>query len=247
MPPNLHSRILAILWSLLAILPTGTPEMKGLLPLAWFLACSVPAVQGGLLDLKSMIEKVTGKNALKNYGFYGCYCGWGGHGTPKDGTDWNQVMWPYLPAREAGKCSLIMRPGGKQGSMTCWLEMRSRKLLSHTTRSSLPHCFHQGAVGCMTTAMGGWRRRAATFGHSPTNTDSRGAWSPVSRGPSVVCSSVPVTGSSSTASRETYGATTRGTSTFPTSSASRHPQRAPSRPSICSVLLQRRVPILLGS
>nr|XP_037852918.1 phospholipase A2 group V isoform X3 [Chlorocebus sabaeus] len=47
----------------------------------------VPAVQGGLLDLKSMIEKVTGKNALTNYGFYGCYCGWGGQGTPKDGTD----------------------------------------------------------------------------------------------------------------------------------------------------------------
>lgn len=33
----------------------------------------------------------------------------------------------------------------------------------------------------MTTAMGGWRRRAATFGHSPTNTDSRGAWSPAVR------------------------------------------------------------------
>ncbi|XP_023075093.1 calcium-dependent phospholipase A2 isoform X1 [Piliocolobus tephrosceles] len=65
-----------------------TLEMKGFLPLAWFLACSVPAVQGGLLDLKSMIEKVTGKNALTNYGFYGCYCGWGGRGTPKDGTDW---------------------------------------------------------------------------------------------------------------------------------------------------------------
>ncbi|XP_051027776.1 phospholipase A2 group V [Acomys russatus] len=62
--------------------------MKGLLTLTWFLACSVPAVRGGLLELKSMIEKVTGKNALKNYGFYGCYCGLGGRGTPKDGTDW---------------------------------------------------------------------------------------------------------------------------------------------------------------
>lgn len=48
----------------------------------------VPAVPGSLLDLKSMIEKVTGKDALMDYGFYGCYCGWGGHGTPKDGTDW---------------------------------------------------------------------------------------------------------------------------------------------------------------
>ncbi|XP_074236279.1 phospholipase A2 group V isoform X1 [Saimiri boliviensis] len=75
-------------WKRRLRLPCRTPEMKGLLPLAWFLACSVPVVQGGLLDLKSMIEKVTGKNALKNYGFYGCYCGWGGQGTPKDGTDW---------------------------------------------------------------------------------------------------------------------------------------------------------------
>lgn len=48
----------------------------------------VLAVPGDLLGLKSMIEKVTGKNALINYGFYGCYCGWGGQGTPKDGTDW---------------------------------------------------------------------------------------------------------------------------------------------------------------
>ncbi|XP_047423057.1 phospholipase A2 group V isoform X2 [Sciurus carolinensis] len=70
-------------------LPTcETSEMKGFLTLAWFLAYGVPAVLGGLLDLKSMIEKVTGKDALKNYGFYGCYCGWGGRGTPKDGTDW---------------------------------------------------------------------------------------------------------------------------------------------------------------
>ncbi|CAK6440698.1 unnamed protein product [Pipistrellus nathusii] len=62
--------------------------MKGILTLAWLVACSVPAVSGGLLELKSMIEKVTGKNALTNYGFYGCYCGWGGRGTPKDVTDW---------------------------------------------------------------------------------------------------------------------------------------------------------------
>ncbi|KAM9736812.1 phospholipase A2 group V isoform 1-T1 [Dama dama] len=65
-----------------------TLEMKGLLMLAWFLACTLPAVPGSLLDLKSMIEKVTGKPALENYGFYGCYCGWGGRGTPLDGTDW---------------------------------------------------------------------------------------------------------------------------------------------------------------
>lgn len=58
-----------------------SPGSGGCLP-------GVPAVPGSLLDLRSMIEKVTGKNALTNYGFYGCYCGWGGRGTPKDGTDW---------------------------------------------------------------------------------------------------------------------------------------------------------------
>ncbi|CAO2589699.1 Phospholipase A2 group V [Lemmus lemmus] len=34
-----------------------------------------------------MIEEVTGKDPIMNYGFYGCYCGLGGKGTPKDGTD----------------------------------------------------------------------------------------------------------------------------------------------------------------
>ncbi|XP_063091706.1 phospholipase A2 group V isoform X2 [Cavia porcellus] len=62
--------------------------MKGFLTLAWLLAYSVSVVTGGLLELKSMIEEVTGKNALMDYGFYGCYCGLGGHGVPKDPTDW---------------------------------------------------------------------------------------------------------------------------------------------------------------
>ncbi|XP_069333515.1 phospholipase A2 group V-like [Eulemur rufifrons] len=85
--------------------------MKGLLPLAWFLAYSVPAVPGGLLQLKSMIEKVTGKNALVDYGFYGCYCGWGGRGTPKDDTDW--CCWVhdrcYGPVEERG-CNIRTQP-----------------------------------------------------------------------------------------------------------------------------------------
>ncbi|XP_054953290.1 phospholipase A2 group V isoform X3 [Pan paniscus] len=68
----------------------------------------VPAVQGGLLDLKSMIEKVTGKNALTNYGFYGCYCGWGGRGTPKDGTDWVSLWLPRLVCNGAISAHCIL-------------------------------------------------------------------------------------------------------------------------------------------
>uniref|UniRef100_A0A8C3V4B4 Phospholipase A2 n=1 Tax=Catharus ustulatus TaxID=91951 RepID=A0A8C3V4B4_CATUS len=42
---------------------------------------------GNLLQLHQMISKVTEKNALLHYGFYGCYCGLGGKGQPKDATD----------------------------------------------------------------------------------------------------------------------------------------------------------------
>ncbi|XP_071474792.1 phospholipase A2, membrane associated-like [Marmota flaviventris] len=34
-----------------------------------------------------MISSVTKKNGATNYGAYGCHCGLGGKGTPKDATD----------------------------------------------------------------------------------------------------------------------------------------------------------------
>ncbi|NWX11456.1 PA2BA Phospholipase, partial [Aegotheles bennettii] len=42
---------------------------------------------GSLLELHKMITEVTGKNAIRYYAFYGCYCGVGGKGQPKDPTD----------------------------------------------------------------------------------------------------------------------------------------------------------------
>ncbi|KAF6110733.1 hypothetical protein HJG60_015074 [Phyllostomus discolor] len=61
--------------------------MKGLITLAWLLVFSAPAALGGIIEMNQMIEEVTGKNAVIDYGFYGCYCGLGGQGTPKDATD----------------------------------------------------------------------------------------------------------------------------------------------------------------
>ncbi|XP_036602864.1 basic phospholipase A2-like [Trichosurus vulpecula] len=61
--------------------------MKTIFLLAVLMASGLSEVKGSLLQFENMIEKVTGKNAVLNYGFYGCYCGLGGKGTPLDGTD----------------------------------------------------------------------------------------------------------------------------------------------------------------
>uniref|UniRef100_A0A8D2ALN7 Phospholipase A2 n=1 Tax=Sciurus vulgaris TaxID=55149 RepID=A0A8D2ALN7_SCIVU len=48
----------------------------------------VPPAQGGILNLNKMIRQVTRKVPLFNYWLYGCHCGPGGRGQPKDATDW---------------------------------------------------------------------------------------------------------------------------------------------------------------
>ncbi|XP_036602866.1 basic phospholipase A2 RVV-VD-like [Trichosurus vulpecula] len=61
--------------------------MKTTFLLAVLMACGLSEVKGNWIQFREMIGKLTGKNALFSYGFYGCYCGWGGRGTPLDATD----------------------------------------------------------------------------------------------------------------------------------------------------------------
>ncbi|NXC24265.1 PA2GD phospholipase, partial [Campylorhamphus procurvoides] len=42
---------------------------------------------GNLFQLNNMITRATGKAAWLYYNFYGCYCGLGGEGQPKDDSD----------------------------------------------------------------------------------------------------------------------------------------------------------------
>ncbi|XP_012512375.1 PREDICTED: group IID secretory phospholipase A2 [Propithecus coquereli] len=60
------------------------------LPPTSLLGClaGVMPAQGGILNLNKMIKQVTGKIPLFSYWPYGCYCGLGGRGQPKDATDW---------------------------------------------------------------------------------------------------------------------------------------------------------------
>nr|NP_001076000.1 phospholipase A2, membrane associated precursor [Mus musculus]P31482.3 RecName: Full=Phospholipase A2, membrane associated; AltName: Full=Enhancing factor; Short=EF; AltName: Full=GIIC sPLA2; AltName: Full=Group IIA phospholipase A2; AltName: Full=Phosphatidylcholine 2-acylhydrolase 2A; Flags: Precursor [Mus musculus]AAC52252.1 secretory group II phospholipase A2 [Mus musculus]AAH45156.1 Pla2g2a protein [Mus musculus]AHB62392.1 phospholipase A2 group IIa [Mus musculus] len=44
-------------------------------------------VQGNIAQFGEMIRLKTGKRAELSYAFYGCHCGLGGKGSPKDATD----------------------------------------------------------------------------------------------------------------------------------------------------------------
>ncbi|XP_059871453.1 group IID secretory phospholipase A2-like [Delphinus delphis] len=68
------------------LLCAGIMRLASLCMLVVF-AGVIPA-QGGILDLNKMIRRVTGKRPIFSYFLYGCHCGFGGKGQPKDATDW---------------------------------------------------------------------------------------------------------------------------------------------------------------
>ncbi|KAL7978542.1 hypothetical protein Chor_005524 [Crotalus horridus] len=54
------------------------------------LTSELTLIHGGLVQLYRMVTEVTGKEAVPHYSSYGCHCGLGGKGRPKDTTDRQQ-------------------------------------------------------------------------------------------------------------------------------------------------------------
>uniref|UniRef100_A0A8C6A0Z6 Phospholipase A2 n=1 Tax=Marmota marmota marmota TaxID=9994 RepID=A0A8C6A0Z6_MARMA len=97
--------------------------MRTLLALAVIMVFGLMWVQGDLFNFNSMISSVTKKNGATNYGAYGCHCGLGGKGTPKDATDRccasHDCCYKRLEKRGCGTKSLSYRFKYQAGKVIC--------------------------------------------------------------------------------------------------------------------------------
>ncbi|XP_029433908.1 basic phospholipase A2-like [Rhinatrema bivittatum] len=66
----------------------GFVRLEMALTLHFCLAAVLPPATSNLLQFANMIQKYTGRPSSVYYYGYGCWCGKGGRGQPKDETDW---------------------------------------------------------------------------------------------------------------------------------------------------------------
>ncbi|XP_049628091.1 phospholipase A2, membrane associated-like [Suncus etruscus] len=108
-------------------------RMKILLLLAIIVAFGLLPAHGDLGDFGIMIWKVTGKNPVTNYSFYGCYCGYGGRGSPKDATDRccfaHDCCYRRLIKKKCGTKGLSYKVNYRGSQVTCASQSSCRKQL----------------------------------------------------------------------------------------------------------------------
>ncbi|XP_077007148.1 phospholipase A2, membrane associated isoform X1 [Tamandua tetradactyla] len=118
--------------------------MKTLLLLAVIAAFGLLQVRGNLLDFRRMIKSVTGKEATSGYGFYGCHCGVGGKGSPKDATDRccaeHDCCYYRLQKRGCGTKLLSYKFSSHGGKIVCAKQDSCRSQLCQCDKNAA-YCF----------------------------------------------------------------------------------------------------------
>ncbi|XP_059546957.1 phospholipase A2, membrane associated-like [Myotis daubentonii] len=118
--------------------------MKTLLLLALTMAFGLLQTHGDLVDFWIMVWLATRKDAVSNYGSYGCYCGWGGRGTPKDATDRccaeHDCCYERLEDLGCGTKLLEYEFDYENGKIFCGLQDRCRRQLCECDKAAAS-CF----------------------------------------------------------------------------------------------------------
>uniref|UniRef100_A0A8C5ZZS8 Phospholipase A2 n=1 Tax=Marmota marmota marmota TaxID=9994 RepID=A0A8C5ZZS8_MARMA len=143
--------------------------MRTLLALAVIMVFGLMWVQGDLFNFNSMISSVTKKNGATNYGAYGCHCGLGGKGTPKDATDRccasHDCCYKRLEKRGCGTKSLSYRFKYQAGKVICEGKKTPLCFSFVSKARNLPFSFSQNPVLIIELAFIGFKVRNRTFSY----------------------------------------------------------------------------------